>query len=434
MPLRALHLGLRLWRTFSAPNDSVGADSQVETPPERCEFLALRYTGPFMTKFQIIEKGAADSAEKRELLERVKIAIEEAKLDSEPATLAVVGIESLHIIGNLYGPALTHEILRTVASLFESEDRKGATWGWVEDSRIVFVFSKCALESAVALSELVIRRVADVEMRAGKHRLKLAPHIGLAHTQHDKNYSFETLMQVAEEGVEIASSSEGGSAVHTELYEIVQPKAGPRKTRPRVVAAPVVRETPNGAPAAKAKPFGVANRAPVAAEPQQPAVVRPSQVRGPVETTPEAPVTQESADSNLAAGRVHDSMLEHMLREMFSLYEDRGPVTGELRERVIGAVRRWSEESRNSLGRELHAQQETELDQLRRRLAKMTERVEVTEGELEVLRATREDYSGIESAFRAVQGISSDDADYKLKSGLMEQILQANLELMRLIN
>lgn len=380
-----------------------------------------------MSTFQIIEQGDADSAAKRELLERVKIAVEEAKLDSDPATLAVVGIESLHIIGNLYGHALTHEILRTVALLFESDDRKGATWGWIEDSRIVFLFCKCDLESAVALSELVIRRVADIEMRAGKHRLKLAPHIGLAHTQHAKNYSFETLMQVAGEGLEIASSSDGGSAVHTELYEIVQPKAGPRKTRPRVIVSPVIPKAVRPVPMATS--LGESNRPIAATETQEPS---PEVAR--TEGALQAPTAVNPTDSNLAAGRVHDSMLEHMLREMFSLYADRGPDSGELRERVIGAVRRWSEESRSSLGRELHAQQETELDQLRRRLAKMTERAALTENELESLRATRAEFAGIESAFRGVQGLSNDDADYKLKSGLMDQILQANLKLMRLIN
>jgi len=383
-----------------------------------------------MGSFQIIEQGGEDSAEKREMLERIKSEVELAKLDGSPATLAVVGVESLHIIRDLYGNDLTHEILRTVSGLFESAERGGSTCGWIEDSRIVLLFSRCDLEKATSLSELVISRVRDVEMRAGKHRLKLEPNIGLAHTEHDLDYSFEALLQVAEEGAEIASSSDGGTVVHTELYEIVEPKALPRKKRPKVAApapgaanAPAAPQTPSvlGTPGHSQTPGApVTYGSPVANEPAASASA--------------APTIQETLASNLAEGRVHDKMLEHMLREMFTIYGGQEAATGELREKVIGAVRRWSEQSRDTLSRELHEQQEVELDLLKRRLAKMAYRVEETEGQLEALRGEERETDGIESAFRVVQGLDGQDVDYKLKSSMMREILQANLELMRQIN
>ena len=127
-------------------------------------------------------------------------------------------------------------------------------------------------------------------------------------------------------------------------------------------------------------------------------------------------------------------MLEHMLREMFTLHASRGTSGDELQDQIIGVVRRWSEESRATLNTEVFDRQERELDRLRRRLAKMTERAEQTEEALHALRTRADEPVGIESAFRHVQGLSPQDSHYELKSGLMREILQANLELMRQIH
>ena len=374
-----------------------------------------------MSSFRILDSCADDSPEKRELVTSVMSEIELAKLEDKPATLASFGVESLHIIRDLYGSELTSEILRKLAALLEDNGRRGSTLGWIEDSRVIVVLTQCDLENGTAICNKLIADIQSVEMRAGGHRIKLVPNIGLAHTQHSSDFSFETLLQVAEEGLEIATSSGGGRAVHTELYEIVQPKAGPRKVRPKVVTPepkPFVREVVKPAPKHDVFARVVNEQAATTVKPQQ-------------RSEPER-VTEVS--SNVASARMHDRMLEHMLREMFAQGQSNGTSSSVLQEQLIGTVRRWSEESRATLGREVFEEQERELDLLRRRVAKLTEHAEETDAELENLRSGISHVEGLESAFRAVQGLARDDAHFKLKSGIMQQILDANLELHRQIN
>lgn len=382
-------------------------------------------------------RAAADlSTSGREFLQaEMEKLLEEAKLDDRAATLAVVGVESLHIIRDLYGGELTAEILRIVASLFEEPDAKGRVLGWTEGLRFVALFTECTLEHATELSSQVIERVRDVDLKAGKHRLNLAPNVGLAHSQHAADFKFDTLLQVATEGAEIASSSGGGKTVHTELYEIVQPGAPARKKRkppvvkraPQPVAPRTVTPQPTTAPEPSVEP------APRSV-PDSHSAPAPLEAPAPIAETTQPASPAATLESSLAAGQVHDRMLEHMLREMFALHSRHALDPADLEQQVIGAVRRWSEESRETLNRELYEQQQSELDQLRRRLAKVTERAEQTEAELSALRSRADEPVGIESAFRVVQGLDFEDANYELKSGLMRQILNANLDLMRQIH
>ena len=270
----------------------------------------------------------------------------------------------------------------------------------------------------------------------------------LLHTGHAKDYSFETLMQVATEGAQVASSGGGGQCIHTELYELLQPDAPSVERRP---PPPAPEPEPTPEPVDQgwvevAPPAGTVREpesfARVAARPADP-IVRPSQPARPrpgsVEAVPvrrgdEAPAPPRlravaPLDETLEAGRAHDSMLEHMIGELFELHRRGKLSTSELRERLLVTVTRWSAESRRTLSKELDAKKEEELDRLRRRITKLTQRLEDAEDRLRnaAVRTTVDE--GIASAFRSVQGISEDDLHYELKKEMMRDILQANLTL-----
>ncbi len=390
-----------------------------------------------MVSSAIIEGGNSESPELLGMVERVKSVIEAAKLDDKPATLAVVGIESLHLIRDLYGSRLTDEILRRVASLFEKAERKDHVLGWIESSHIIVLLPNCDVERAMLISDRVIQCVRELHLTAGKQRLHLAPNIGLAHTQHAGDFFFETMLQVATEGAEVASSGGGGRAVHTELYEIVQPDAPQRKKRAKSEQVEAVVAQPS-APAVM--PVSPRSSEPAALPTQSDVAPSPDSTAAELERLDELVNAQvevtrkEDIRAKLNAGRVHDQMLEDMLRDLFAESQSSGASAKELEAKIVAAVNRWSEESRATLVLELYTQQEKDLNLLRRRLAKTMRRMEMAENEADILRSGESAAEGIESSFRSVQGLSARDAQFKLKSGMMYDIMRANLELMRRIH
>jgi Mrp family chromosome partitioning ATPase len=69
------------------------------------------------------------------------------------------------------------------------------------------------------------------------------------------------------------------------------------------------------------------------------------------------------------------------------------------------------------------------IDQLERRIAKLTQQLEQTEAELKRIAAMKSIDLGIASIYRSVQGLSARDEALALKRSLMRDIFQANLNL-----
>ncbi len=72
-----------------------------------------------------------------------------------------------------------------------------------------------------------------------------------------------------------------------------------------------------------------------------------------------------------------------------------------------------------------------EIDLLRRRVAKLTESLGLTERELGRLQGTGPGEEGVSSIYREVQGLSLEDERAELKKQLMASIFEANLDLQR---
>lgn len=72
-----------------------------------------------------------------------------------------------------------------------------------------------------------------------------------------------------------------------------------------------------------------------------------------------------------------------------------------------------------------------EIDLLERRIAKLTRLLAMTEADLRRITETSDADPGIPSIYRRVQGLSWEDKAHALKRSLMDEILQANLELKR---
>ena len=72
-----------------------------------------------------------------------------------------------------------------------------------------------------------------------------------------------------------------------------------------------------------------------------------------------------------------------------------------------------------------------EIQQLERRLAKLSQALQETESELHQVSHELEVDHGVASAYRVVQGLDPGETAYQLKLDLMKKILQANLELQK---
>jgi hypothetical protein len=77
------------------------------------------------------------------------------------------------------------------------------------------------------------------------------------------------------------------------------------------------------------------------------------------------------------------------------------------------------------------AEQKREVEQYKRRISKLTNSLELTEEELKRIAAAKSIDLGVQSIYRTVQGLGSDDDDYETKKELMSCIFQANLDLQK---
>lgn len=92
---------------------------------------------------------------------------------------------------------------------------------------------------------------------------------------------------------------------------------------------------------------------------------------------------------------------------------------------AMGVVAEWRE---SSLAQEL-ARSQSQIDNLERRVRKLTDLLDVTESELKRVAAMKNVDLGIASIYRQVQGLSDDDANAEVKRELMKSIFEANLAL-----
>jgi hypothetical protein len=118
-----------------------------------------------------------------------------------------------------------------------------------------------------------------------------------------------------------------------------------------------------------------------------------------------------------------------------------GPDVGELVRKVLGgtppqeipasqrplfdSLRQWIESEKVKTAEE----QASQIKILERRISKLSDALTETESELGRVIQMKVVDPGVASAFRHVQGLSAEDANYEAKRAIMEEIFKANLKL-----
>lgn len=77
------------------------------------------------------------------------------------------------------------------------------------------------------------------------------------------------------------------------------------------------------------------------------------------------------------------------------------------------------------------AEYKRDVENYQRRISKLTNSLELTEEELKRVAAAKSIDIGVQSIYRTVQGLASDDSNFETKKELMSSIFQANLDLQK---
>ncbi len=117
------------------------------------------------------------------------------------------------------------------------------------------------------------------------------------------------------------------------------------------------------------------------------------------------------------------------IKDVFGREEQLGPVIRLEKEMIALALRQVEEWRDGTLAREL-TESKRQVDNLERRVRKLSELLNVTEGELKRVAAMKNVDTGISSIYRTVQGIGDDDSNAEVKRELMKSIFEANLALL----
>jgi GGDEF domain-containing protein len=345
--------------------------------------------------------GATTPAEPRgatEVRGRMELAHEEALRERTPLAVLRVAVDGIESVARIASGGKNELVLATLTTVVRGLARPGDLLAVREQDHAVLVLTQTDAAAAEVFARALQEAVRRISLPHSSIPLGIRLSIGLAHAQFDAPYWFQTLLAVANEGVEVAQNSGGGRIVHTELYGFHQRRLErlspdrPKPTMPPPVKKPEVnpaylRHAP--APAAAAP----------AVSPGAPATPRPAA----------APLPSRSARAESGA-----------------------PPAGiaELEERVLRLAREWTEEALSKALAETQRVHTSEVDVLERRIQKLTRALEDAQSDLVRAHAGHEIDPGVASAFRTVQGLRDQHGP---KRDMLEKLFQANLELRTLL-
>jgi diguanylate cyclase (GGDEF)-like protein len=313
----------------------------------------------------------------------MRIEFERAQRYSYSVVFLLIAVDRLRQLQDLYGFEIREQALNALTGLVKHATRASDFLGCTVDDRLLVLVPHTPPEGAGKMARRVLEGARKLAFDADGRTVRVTVSIGGAHNQRHGELSFETLLEVAEGGLAVASAGGGDRYVHSELYEFFEKKRQLRAARSGVQAA-----------------------------------AEPPEARAPLP----AP-----ADEGLTA--IAGRLLGDKIRELFGLNEGDRDLLLQIQKQVVAeALREMKGELVSQLST-TESEQARQIELLERRIAKLTKSLGMTEAELQrVLRAKSID-PGIASIYKSVQGLSGDDVRIELKRALMEKIFEANVEL-----
>lgn len=141
--------------------------------------------------------------------------------------------------------------------------------------------------------------------------------------------------------------------------------------------------------------------------------------------------SQMIANESAAAGVMHDRLMSEQIRIAF---EECAEDPDKLLERVTQIAMQSTEGERAKLVDVQVSEHQREIENFERRIAKLTQSLQMTEEEMRKIAAAKNIDLGVASIYRTVQGLDGSDAQNERKKELMSTLFEANLELKQAID
>ncbi|MCY3000288.1 MAG: diguanylate cyclase [Planctomycetota bacterium] len=308
----------------------------------------------------------------------MRVEFDRAQRYGYPLVLLLVGVDRLSQLQDLYGSELRDQVEGALVSVLRTSTRESDSLGCLLDDSIALLVPHTPAEGSAAMAKRILAGMRAISFECDGRPTRITVSIGGAHNNRKGELSFETLLEVAGEGLRVARASGGNRYVQSDLYEFFEQ----RRAREKAAAAPAP------APAAVASP----------------------------------PAALPGLDPVMA-------VLGDKIRELFGLGElDREILVRIEREVVASALREMNEQLERTT-REHRSEAQERIELLERRIAKLSESLGMTEAELQRVMAAKSIDPGVASIYKTVQGLSATAVQAELKKTLMSKIFEANVEM-----
>ena len=309
----------------------------------------------------------------------MRVEFERAQRHKYPVVCMLIAVDRLGQLQDLYGYESKDEILQGVVSVLRAATRDSDYLGFLQDDRLLALFPHTAPEAGGLLARRLLAGAKKLRFERDGRSLRISLSIGVSHNRHEGTLSFDTLMNVAEEGLNVADAAGGDRFVETELYQLFERKRRARESdrqRQEIFAAPF-----------------------------------PSAPSAPAAPTP-ASLVGETILELLASQGVHVDSVAGLDRDTIA--------------RLIKGLR---DERASVVDEQSIEDERRKVDMLERRIAKLTHLLGITEDELRRVASMKGIDLGLASIYRSVQGLADDESQKEKKREMMKVIFEANFEL-----
>ncbi len=310
-----------------------------------------------------------------QMLQLMRLEMDRAQRHRYPISCLVIGLDGYDsaeqsLLRKGIMPAIFHELK---LATFANDVRGLGTWS---PTFQFAVFPHVEPNAIVSVATEVIDRVRELSLDYQGGTLTATISVGVAHNMQSRTMQFEDFLDDAERGMRLAQSRGGDRC---EMYTGVEQSID------------VIKEELH----------------------QQAQEIRSQQKS----------YFEEKASLEEKWGR---DLIEKVI-DVFHGESEISEGTIRLEQAVLSLVSSEVDSLKESSALRALAESQQQIEQLERRVSKLTTSLDVTEKELKRVAAMKNVDTGVASIYRSVQGLSDDDADSEQKREMLQDLFDSNL-------